>query len=166
LGGGRGRLDVRLSARQPRLVYPSRFSHARPIAMAGGRPARSPLRATDCGAGHCQRLCDRRIRRSLFRVVVMVTMHSVAQPYCMWRKPADSSGHRPAWAPAPEIVPMYGTRMLEQRRICDGSLKRGHRTLGVLCIGRVRVTWSRSFAVNANSRSSFRGHAQSSQAML
>ena len=46
--------------------------------------------------------------------------------YCLWCRMLD----REQWATEPRIAPLYERRMLEQKRICDGTLKRGHIEFG------------------------------------
>ena len=48
--------------------------------------------------------------------------------YCIWQRMEDRS----AWATEPEITPIYACRFLEQQRICEGTLKRGHIDFGFL----------------------------------
>jgi hypothetical protein len=46
--------------------------------------------------------------------------------YCLWQRMLD----RKERETKAKILPIYRSRMLERRRICNGELKRGHRDFG------------------------------------
>jgi hypothetical protein len=52
--------------------------------------------------------------------------------YCHWCKPIGTDGKRFAYSRGLKILPIYRRRMDEQKRLADGTLKRGHRDFGFL----------------------------------
>jgi hypothetical protein len=47
--------------------------------------------------------------------------------YCLWRRDDDTA---PPECIDAKILPLYTRRMAERERICNGTLKRGHRDFG------------------------------------